>query len=325
MLGHKVSRERIGTELDGMINGPDPLTALDLLRSMGLFEAVFEVHPSATDDVTTAFAIAGSTLGKSVCNMLMNWEGVFDGHPGVDLRGKDVRRQTILGALLLPLRYARVPTTKNKMQSMSSHIIRDSLKWKSKDAEVIDLLHTVAPKLVSSYKCLLSMGVEDQGTASRLKIQLGRCVKQLKDMWPSGLFLACLLCSKEAAPLGVEDATEELAPWGEEGDGASMLPAALSSSLAHVPDLHEHLEMCKSLEAAIKAYEIHTCWQWKPLLNGKEVMQTLEMTQGGPLLGVAMDSCFDYQLVNPRATKEDCRGWLLENKEKVLSQDPDLW
>ena len=30
MLGHKVSRERIGTELDGMIKGPDPLMALEV-------------------------------------------------------------------------------------------------------------------------------------------------------------------------------------------------------------------------------------------------------------------------------------------------------
>lgn len=65
MLGHKVSRERIGTELDGMIKGPDPLTALDLLKSLGLFEAVFEVHPSATEDVTSKFAAAGCALCRS--------------------------------------------------------------------------------------------------------------------------------------------------------------------------------------------------------------------------------------------------------------------
>ena len=128
MLGHKVSRERIGTELDGMIHGPDPLTALDLLRSMGLFEAVFEVHPSATEDITSEFARAGSTLGKAACNMLMNWKDMFEQrHDLVDLDSKDVKRQTILAALLLPLRCARVPPNKSRTQSMPAHIIKDSL------------------------------------------------------------------------------------------------------------------------------------------------------------------------------------------------------
>lgn len=80
------------------------------------------------------------------------------------------------------------------------------------------------------------------------------------------------------------------------------------------------LEMCKSLEATIKAYKIDTCWQWKPLLNGKEVMSILGMTQGGPSLGIAMDACFDYQLVHPDATTEDLKEFLTTHSADILSQ-----
>eukprot|EP00889_Picochlorum_renovo_P008184 jgi/Picre1/35214/NNA_002676.t1 len=318
MLGHKVSRERIGTELDGMIHGPDPLTALDLLRSMGLFEAVFEVHPSATEDITSEFARAGSILGKAACNMLMNWKDMFEQrHDLVDLDSKDVKRQTILAALLLPLRCARVPLNKSRTQSMPAHIIKDSLKWKTKDAEMIDLLHSTAPEFVSAYAAMLSS--TDESSSSRLKIQLGRSVKRLKSMWPSGVFLACLISSAEASPLGIEEATEEVIPWREK-NAASSLPTPLSKSLEEISDLHEHLEMCKSLEATIKAYKIDTCWQWKPLLNGKEVMSILGMTQGGPSLGIAMDACFDYQLVHPDATTEELKEFLTTHSEDILSE-----
>lgn len=309
MLGHKVSRERIGTELDGMFKGPDPLTALDLLRSMGLFEAVFEVHPSTTEDVTSKFAAAGSTLGKAVCSMLLNWTDLFKDHDGLDLQSADLRRQTILGALLLPLRYTRVPLNKNKTQSMSSHIVRDSLKWKSKDADMIDLMHTVAPDLVDAYACIL----KNESSTALLRIKLGRCVKKLKHLWPSGVFLACLLSSKEATPIGVETAIEEIVSWsGEISNGP------LAESLEDVADLHAHKEMCKSLETSITAFGIHTCWQWKPLINGKEVMEALDMKKGGPSLGIAMDACFDYQLVHPDATKEDVKTFLLGNLSAVL-------
>lgn len=316
MLGHKVSRERIGTELDGMIKGPDPLTALDLLKSMGLFEAVFEVHPSATEDVTSKFAAAGCTLGKTACSMLLNWSDVFEGHDGLDLESADVRRQTILAALLLPLRYTRVPLNGNKTQSMSAHIVRDSLKWKSKDADMVELLHTVAPDLVDAYGCIQKI---ESSPSAAARIKLGRCVKKLKHLWPSGVFLACLLSSKEAMPIGVESAMEETVPWEE-----NLLQGPLSESLDTVTDLHAHKEMCKTLESTIKAFSIHTCWQWKPLLNGKDVMKTLQMEKGGPSLGKAMDACFDYQLVHPEATKEEVTQFLIQNSSDII-QDAMAW
>jgi tRNA nucleotidyltransferase/poly(A) polymerase len=290
MLGHKVSRERIGTELDGMIKGPDPLMALDLLRTMGLFEAVFEVHPSADEDVPAALAAAGSALGKSACDMLSGWTDVFDGHEGLDLGSPDAKRQTILGALLLPLRHARVPYSKNKTQSMSAHVVRDSLKWKGKDADAIDLLHEVAPELAAAHAALLE-GKED----AQLKVKLGRCVKRLRQMWPSGVFLSCLLCRDEAKPIGAAEAVEEAVSWEAEG--------------AEVGGARGDRAMCEALESAIRRFGVHSCWQWKPLLNGKEVMSALGIA-GGPALGAAMDACFDYQLVHPDCDRDEVLAWL---------------
>ena len=302
MLGHKVSRERIGTELDGMIKGPDPLMALDLLRAMRLFEAVFEVHPSAAGgDVPAAFAAAGSELGKSACDALSTWGDVFEGKgdgPGVELDFgcQDVRRQTILGALLLPLRHARVPLGKNKTQSMASHVVRDSLKWKSKDADTIDLMHEVAPELVDAH-----VGLREGRDDARLRIKLGRCVKRLRHTWPSGVILSCLLCREEARPIGVEEAVEEEIFWG----------GGLGSG---------DREMCESLASAVRRFGIQDCWQWKPLLNGKEVMVALDI-KGGPGLGAAMDACFDYQLVNPSAARDDVLEWLKAKFEAGAIQD----
>ena len=44
-LASKVSRERVGQELRGMLDGPDPLGALELLRDLLLYEIVFEGPP----------------------------------------------------------------------------------------------------------------------------------------------------------------------------------------------------------------------------------------------------------------------------------------
>lgn len=71
--------------------------------------------------------------------------------------------------------------------------------------------------------------------------------------------------------------------------------------------------------SAIKAYGVDECYNWKPLLNGKEVIELTGMKQGGPDLGVLMEACFNYQLVRPNAKKEECTEWLLKNSSIILS------
>ena len=240
MLAHKVSRERIGTELDGMLNGPDPVTALDLLRTLGLFEAVFEVHPSATEDVTSKFAVAGSALGKAACRLMQDGDKIFRESLGIP--SADMRRETLLASVLLPLRCALVPLSKTKMQSMSAHIVKDSLKWKTKDASAVDLLHSVAPDLLRAYQSMLgrtesnSPSADDaDGTSdAALRISLGRAVKKLKNLWPAGVIMSSLVASRDAAPLGIEEAAAEMVPWAED---MSMVPAALTGSLEGATDL----------------------------------------------------------------------------------------
>jgi tRNA nucleotidyltransferase/poly(A) polymerase len=109
MLGHKVSRERVGNELDGMLTGPDPVAAVRLLQRMGLFEAVFAVHPSAGGDVTEAFAAAGAALLGAAHRVLGAWA------PAPAL-GADERRQALLAALLLPLRGVELRAAKGRAQ-----------------------------------------------------------------------------------------------------------------------------------------------------------------------------------------------------------------
>lgn len=77
--------------------------------------------------------------------------------------------------------------------------------------------------------------------------------------------------------------------------------------------------MCKSLVTAVKAFHIDSCWEWSPLLNGKEVMSLLDMQKGGPELGKYMDACFDFQLVHPTGTKDECKDWLKKHAADIVA------
>lgn len=54
---------------------------------------------------------------------------------------KEERRFFLLAALLLPLRLCSAPGAKGKPQPVSTHIVREAVKWRAKDAEMTVLLH----------------------------------------------------------------------------------------------------------------------------------------------------------------------------------------
>jgi tRNA nucleotidyltransferase/poly(A) polymerase len=329
MLGHKVSRERIGTELDGMLNGPDPVASVDVLRRLRLFEAVFEVHPSATADVTDAFAAAGTVLLTAAYDVLGAWKEKDAAEVEVSVSLED-RRLVLLAALLLPLRRCTVLGAKGRMQSMAAHVIRDSLKWKAKDVELIDTMHIVAPRLLDVHRQLGTDGNYSNDGVD-VRVALGRCIRDLKSLWKLGTILAALLPAPEARPLGVDPA-EAAAGVAEAAVAKAELGSALTNSSADGVDgggfsspttssyaVSTRLEVCKELVAAAEAFGIADCWQWKPLMDGKQVMAAVEMKQGGPALGKLMDKIVDWQLANPNGSKDECEAWLKANWKEFVA------
>jgi hypothetical protein len=108
-LAHKVSRERIGAELEGMMHGADPVMALRLLHRLRIFGAVFAVPPSVIAGLSEdAFGAAANRLAVSAYDEIQAWA-----HPecGFD---QDSRRRCMLAAVLLPIADLQVPVAKGK-------------------------------------------------------------------------------------------------------------------------------------------------------------------------------------------------------------------
>eukprot|EP00882_Tetradesmus_deserticola_P033468 GHRQ01038238.1.p1 GENE.GHRQ01038238.1~~GHRQ01038238.1.p1 ORF type:complete len:194 (+),score=99.91 GHRQ01038238.1:180-761(+) len=130
-LGSKVSRERIGTELEGMFSGTSPAAAVRLLHQLCLFPQVFTPPPQLQQ-------LLGSDFGGP-CTELLEAGQVLLQEVGLQLPEEE-RRLFLLAALLLPLRRLSY-TLKNKQQPASSYIIRESLKWRVKEVEGVTALH----------------------------------------------------------------------------------------------------------------------------------------------------------------------------------------
>jgi len=287
-LGHKVSRERIGAELEGMLKGPDPVGAIRLLDKLRLFEAVWGLESTA------GFPADAATVLMETTHQLMNQLNSED---------ESERRQCLLAALLLPIRGIQISNAKGKPQPLYNHIIKDSLKWRSKDADAVDVLLSNVPSLLaaltndndgSSIRHNKSSGDIYSSLGSQ-KILLGRTIRRLKHLWKPALIIAALLEPHKDIP------PDTIQPW-----------LHLPSTPPDNDTIKRMLEKCKTWEAAVTAFGLDTCYEWKPMMDGKAVMTALGMKQGGPRLGALIDEVIDWQIMHPNGTMEQCRDWFVE-------------
>ena len=98
-LAHKVSRERVGTELEGMFNGPSPLESVRLLENLGLFSTVFSLPDTPPVSSIPSYG--------EVCVACMESALSLAGALKIDLEQED-RRFLLISSLMMPLRHLEV-------------------------------------------------------------------------------------------------------------------------------------------------------------------------------------------------------------------------
>ncbi|EIE21369.1 hypothetical protein COCSUDRAFT_56588 [Coccomyxa subellipsoidea C-169] len=292
-LASKVSKERVGTELEGMFKGPDPVRAVADIQRLRLFPVVF----AAPQLLRGAL---GDDYGAPCATLLAEAAALIETLHAEEPMAVDERRLALLAAMLLPLRACETTRDGSKPTMLTHHIVLESIKWKRKDAEAVSALHAAAAELLHD----LSGGLT--GAGENLRVQLGRVLRRLGKLGlvRPGIVLAPLLTHPEAAPLGVDPAVAH----ADSAEARSASPEALRSPSSADEGRAARLETCRLLEAAMEAFGLSECWNSKPLLTGKEVMGLLGLK--GKEVGEAMEHVTDWQLAHPSETAAECREWL---------------
>uniref|UniRef100_A0A383VU74 tRNA nucleotidyltransferase/poly(A) polymerase RNA and SrmB- binding domain-containing protein n=1 Tax=Tetradesmus obliquus TaxID=3088 RepID=A0A383VU74_TETOB len=291
-LGSKVSRERIGTELEGMFNGASPAAAVRLLQQLCLFPQVFTPPQQLQQLLGNAFG--------GPCTELIEAAQALLQEVGLQLSEED-RRLFLLAALLLPLRRLSY-SLKNRQQAASSHIIRESLKWRVKEVEGVAALHAHAVDLTQVLHDVNGAGAVES-SPEQTRVQFGRSIRQLKHHWKLGVLLVPLLQLPAAAPLGVEPAAaaeEPAAAAAAAAGGGGSEPGQRVEG-----QLQQQVDAVQSLLAAAAGFGLEDCWQWKPLLDGKQLIELLSVPKG-PMLGALTAAVVDWQLAHPKGSEQEC-------------------
>lgn len=281
----KISRERIGHEIDLMISGNQPVKAMTYIRDLQLFFAVFTLPENPQPEV-----IEGCDR-LCVSYMETAWKAL----QSVDhLNFSDEQRRLYLyGALFLPLRNSIYIDKKSKKIPVVSYIFRNSLKLKANDAEMVVSLHATSQRFISLIPFLesdndpeiLERELEDEcldiPLTSRRRVLAGLVLRQIKDFWRVALLMSTLI-----------------------------YPVA-----DHANDIFIQVER------SIVELGLDKVWEVKPLLDGKAIMGILQLKTGGPLVREWQERLLRWQLAHPHGTAEECRDWMMQSQSKRAKLD----
>lgn len=290
-IADKISRERIGHEIDLMVAGNQPVKAMSYVSTLLLFWVVFNTPPNVDPPIPEGHERLCIAYMDAAWKVLQSIGGSFNG---------DQKRLSLYAALFLPLRQTVYIDHKSKKIPVASYIFRNSLKLKSSDAEMVVRLHEAAVKFMTLFPLIISNDekiaevswkreIIDVPAASKLRILLGLFLREIKDFWRPALLLSTLLYYNDI------DST---------------------NSLFENSKLDKRIVLFNQVEDAVNTQGLDKIWEVKPLVNGKEIMSILQLKTGGPLVREWVEKLLEWQLAHPSGSAEECIEWMRQAQSK---------
>ncbi|KAI4320189.1 hypothetical protein MLD38_033695 [Melastoma candidum] len=292
-LAAKISRERVGTEVDLMIAGNEPVKAVSYIYELRLFWVVFSLPPSYEPSLPEDC--------DRLC--LAHLNAAFDLLELLKLTINDEQRRLALyAALFFPFRMITYKDRKSKKLPIVNYIFRNSLKRKVSDSDTVIGVHSAVEKFLDLIPLLekradcppddINHGIEIAGipASSKLRVLTGFLLREVKGFWRIALLISVL--SYPNAIHCHEDSSDE-----------GML---------------QKRSVFIAVENAITNLGLNEVWEAKPLLNGKEIMNVLQLKSGGPLVKEWQNKVLVWQLANPSGTADECLDWMKQAHQKRI-------
>ncbi|KAJ2574299.1 CCA tRNA nucleotidyltransferase, mitochondrial [Coemansia sp. RSA 1807] len=165
-LERKISRERVGVEVEKMAEGERPVLAIQLILKFGLYECVFRApsRETWTDDVDVD-AMAAESVTRCTLKMLdeASLHALIPSQYSVTLHD---RRILILASYVYPF-HAAVAADRKRNASVALLVVRDGLKLPTNDADSIAAVHMLVPR-ITAMAALCCAGPVERNTLGHL-------------------------------------------------------------------------------------------------------------------------------------------------------------
>lgn len=342
-LDQKVSRERIGGEVDLMLRSPDPVGAMRLLINLNLAQTVFPIHrvlpeqyPGGISIFTNGLNMLMSTFDY-LCENIQNpplWCEVETEQIELTLVCDDEARRLLwYAAYFTPLNdYASLldetkanpARGKKQNRSVISKLLVDHLKQSSRDAESVEKIINAA----NDFSQLMQNGFDISAQSILLS------AIQIKETSLDGgkIRTICKMGSENVTSTGMKDpiwnhamefrlltskVMERIGPlW------RAALVLSLVQSLVTLNDDFEYtiegdvfeesqderrqglIQQYDTFAVALQRLGLVGIWDRKPIMDGREVKKVLPKIPKGPIFREIMDEQDSWMTVNPGGSKD---------------------
>lgn len=320
----KVSRERVGKELEGMLTGKGgkPIAALQLISKLKLAGSVLSL-PRKEGNIQRVFGRIlqqdyaqfpdddcegarhlrelGWQESSVTLDLLPPLQEPFQALQSCTTTKID-HRLLPMAVFLLPFRQLQYEEHKrpDKPILAASYVFREGIKFKNKDVQAITtLMEMVDPmaKLLEEAAKSSSPTAntnDDNSTPSSIpartaspltccRLQAGLLLRASKELWLSCLLLATVEKIRQAQRKNRKD---------------------------DFVDVADHwTRIALNVYNSIVSLQLDECWKVRPLLDGKAVIEALDLPKG-PEVAAYLNEQMKWMLLNPRGTPEECKAHL---------------
>ncbi|KAK6499751.1 CCA tRNA nucleotidyltransferase, mitochondrial [Arthrobotrys musiformis] len=279
-LRQKISRERVGVEIEKMLYGDHPYAAIDLIDRLDLSTAILEIPKLSQEQLDNEVKPAHTRYAIDTLKWLLSDFRNVEGYNAVQTLILTKREEylTWLFAAITP--WIKILITDNKKNRQSAGVVaaRDGLKLSNKDTESLEKMaqaNNLVKYTVPTYHSLP-------------RSVLGGFVRKMGAEWRLQVFASLLI-----------DLVEIRAEGGELGG---------VGDLRHIMGYEEFLRK-------LYVENVGEAWDLKCLLTGNEVAKAMGH-KPGRWMKKALEEVMEWQLDNPDGTKEDA----LANIEEIVIQ-----
>ncbi|CAN1814846.1 LysM domain receptor-like kinase 4, partial [Linum perenne] len=237
-LAAKGSKERIGSEIDLMIRGNEPVKAMSYISDFTLYFVVFCLPPNVQPDVSvgcqrhiTTLISKGDLVYMQFCFFLLE-------------RSQTKKQRCLVSTIFSGIPSSRKPKIVNWYSFTSVMKIHQSL----------DKFAALLPSLTSKDKTMSpevyqELQFVDVPTTLKLRVLTGCLLRELKDLWRITLLISMILY-----PFDIVSSKED-----------SQL------------ELDKMIDLFRQVEGAIVGLGLVGIWEMQPLLDGKDIIDALPL------------------------------------------------
>lgn len=315
----KVSRERVGKELEGVLSGKNsrPSVGLELITDLKLAGCVFEFpHDDSSNMIEGELEegvaynsltkveqkqarertwLKSANLTKDTSPFLNAFKQMQKSPMAQNMTPVD-ERIFQLSTFLYPLRKVNVIDAKEKITPLPAYIIRDSIKFKNKDVKSITCLLANVDDMRDVFTTFSSISSDNF-----CRLRVGLLMRNLKDLWVSALLLAVIV------DMHANESSQQ-----EEVPGIDV-----AMNIDDTTNFETYVKKVNTFLQEIQRQGLDGCWKDRPLMDGKAILKSLGLPRG-PIIGHYLQEQTKFMLLNPRGTKDDCETHLRAVRKRDL-------